>query len=260
MPNKKELSNYEEEVKKRCDEAWRTKLKKSSKGDGTFTQATFMKKHGGKSQGAFSHFLTGKKAYPAAIIRAISEESGIDLTTLDPRFHDKDRFDSKANEKVRSQEGHLLYVLEQPDIDQPVAKIGITKDLHARIKSINNGSGVSHPWFLYRFIDLGPGVAYDVESKTKEELGRRYKRLQTEVFYCTGEIMVAVASTFVWKETLNPLWTVDSDDNYISWKLREEFNEIKDERREYLIAEEGLSGEEVETELDRPIDDEYWWN
>lgn len=257
----KELTKYEDEVVKQLNDVYAEYISPYGERKG-IGQKAFAKKYG-FSQTLLSQCLKGKEYLQPYIIEAIASESGIAITTLDPNFNSANRWVRPNNPERRANasEGHLLYILEQPDrdIDRPIAKIGITNNVLRRLKSINNATGVSDNWWLYRVIELGTGHARDVERETLQLLKGRYESVHTEVFHCEPSAILGAATRVISKkgESANAMWRIDPDN--ISDRLQEEFEEIVEEKREWLESQKWTE-DEIDNELRRPIEDTYWWN
>ena len=257
----KELTEYEQEVIMRLKAAAREFISPFGKRKG-IGQTEFAKKYG-FSQTLLSQCLNGKEYLNPHIVEALAREAGIPVTELDPEFNNPYRWErpKKFGQRATPHEGHLLYILEQPDrgIERPIAKIGITNDLSQRIKHLNGGTGFYDKWQPYRVIDLGTGLAKEVESETKSILHDRYDSFKTEVFYCTpAQIQEATIGVIARSPVnTNAMWTIDPSN--MSPSVEDEFEEIVKERREYF-SKEGLTEDEIDSELDFSFDDPYWWN
>tara|TARA_B110000503_G_scaffold66096_1_gene103721 strand:+ start:321 stop:1103 length:783 start_codon:yes stop_codon:yes gene_type:complete len=258
---KKELTKYEDEVVIRLKAVSDEYISPYGERKG-IGQKAFAKKHG-FSQPLLSQCLNKNEYLRPYIIEAIASESGIAITTLDPNFHSPNRWlrPNESERKANASEGHLLYILEQPDrdIDRPIAKLGITNNVLVRLRSINSPPGVSDNWWLYRVIELGTGNARDVERETLQLLKGRYESVHREVFHCEPSAILGAATRVISKKgkSANAMWCIDPDN--ISDRLQEEFEAIVEEKREWLESQKWTE-DEIDDELRRPIEDAYWWN
>jgi hypothetical protein len=261
MARRIEYSEYENGVIERLTAANKEHISPRGPRKG-IGQEAFAEKYGFK-QSFYSACLNGHAMLQKYIVVAVAEESGIPIIELDPKFYNLNRWERPRNYERRAQasEGNLLYILEQShrDIDRPVAKIGITNNLPQRLRAINSATGVSDTWCLYRQIDLGVDNALDVEKATKEVLKEHYESINTEVFKCKPSEILGVAIRVISKKGRfsNVMWTIDPEN--ISPELQEEFERIVEERRVFLKSE-GYAQDEIDLELNIPINNSYWWN
>jgi hypothetical protein len=237
MGKKKELTKYEEGVIKKLNDANDKYISQKGKRTG-IGQVAFCKKHP-FSQSFYSGCLNKIHYLKPSIILAVAEETGIHKLTLDSEYYNPKRWERPKNQERKgiASEGHILYILEQPnrDVGRPIAKIGITNNLSQRIKTLNSSLGVSDTWSLYVRFDLGLGHAFDVEKATKKVLTERYESRKTEVFYCEpSQILGAV--TGVISKNKDCIGAVYPEE--ISDRLQEEFDELVWER-EVLLESEG---------------------
>ena len=253
-----ELTPYEEAVFEKLNRAFDEHISAKGKRTG-IGQTAFGIKYGIK-QAFLSQCLRQISHVTPQIVGAIAQETGIPLLTLDPDSHNPTRW-MRARGNSNAVKGGFLYILEQPDrdIDRPIAKIGITNNVLRRLKSINNATGVSDNWWLYRVIELGTGHARDVERETLQLLNGRYESAHTEVFHCEPSAILGAATRVISKkgESANAMWRIDPDN--ISNRLQEEFEEIVEKQREWLESQKWTE-DEIDDELRRPIEDAYWWN
>ena len=256
-----EYTEYEKGVLKRLNAA----NEKYISAEGTKSgigQIPFAKKYG-FTQGFYSQCLKGISLITREVVMAVAQETGIPIKELDEKFDVVERWNRPRDKekKAKATEGNLLYILEQPhrDISRPVAKIGITNNLPARLKKFNASNGVSDLWSLYRQIDLGIGKAYDVEKETKKVLKERYESITTEVFFCEPSEILGAASRVISKKggLSNAMWAIDPEN--ISPGIQEEFERIVEESRVSLESE-GYAQDEIDLELNIPINNSYWWN
>ena len=260
-----ELTEYEEGVLKRLRDADKKHISSQGKKRNGIGSVAFAAKMD-IAQGAYGHMLLKRSYIQPYLVQAIAKESNIPLLTLDPEFNDPKRWERPKGKtrKANASAGNLLYILDQPYTDRPIAKIGITKNFSQRLNNINHGIGVSDTWWLYRIIDLGTGHAINVETATKTILKKRYKSLRTEVFFCSPSNILEAAIRVIatGKFGGHAMWGVGDpgeENENISLKLEEEFQEKIDDEREYLMAQ-GLSGNDIDIELNKEINDPYWWN
>jgi hypothetical protein len=261
-----ELNEHEEGVLERVVDTHKKYIASAAQKNNGIGQVAFAEKYG-FDQSFYSNCLKQREYLTPTIVMAVAKESGKAILWLDPKYNDPERWKRPRNNKRQSNanEGHFLYILEQPDrdIDRPIAKIGITNNLSKRLKEINRGAGVSDTWWLYRYINLGMGHAFLVEKAVKNVLSERYKRLNNleEIFLCTpnqilGAAMRAISKN---KDCTNATWAIDPDPEKISNRLQEEFDELVEERRVFLESE-GCTQDEIDSELNIPIGDTSWWN